>query len=144
MIVLCLDLGARRTGVAVSDPTGTLARPLTTLHVGDRLDALKGPLGELIAQTGAQRIVVGLPRRLSGEHGPEAERAAVLATGLEEAFGLPVELHDERLTTVEAERLLGERGMRGRKRRQRLDEAAAAVLLQGYLDAHPLLDAEPE
>lgn len=137
MIVLCLDVGARRTGIAVSDPTGLLARPLTTLHVGDRLEDLVGPLRALLEETGAERIVVGLPRRLSGEHGPEAERAEALAAGLQQALGAPVDLFDERLTTVEAERLLGERGMRGKKRRERLDAAAAAVILQGYLDSTP-------
>ena len=134
MVVLCLDVGARRTGVAISDPTGTLARPLTTLEVGDTLQRLLPPLRELVAEHTAECLVVGLPRRLSGARGPEAERAEALATGLGEALGIAVELCDERLTTVEAERLLGERGVRGRKRRKRIDQVAAAVILQGYLD----------
>jgi putative Holliday junction resolvase len=142
MIVLCLDVGTRRTGVAVSDPTGTLARPLTTLHVGDRLEDLVPPLRELICETGAELLVVGLPRRLSGAHGPEAERAETLASGLEKALGVATELCDERLTTLEAERLLGERGVRGRKRRERLDQAAAAVILQGYLDGPRAVEPE--
>ena len=81
-------------------------------------------------------IVVGLPLRLTGEHGPEAEQAATFADTVRDALGLPVELQDERFSTVEAERHLRDAGLRGHDRRAVVDPSAAAVLLQAWLDRH--------
>lgn len=134
MRVLSLDVGERRTGVAISDPGGVLARPLTTLTVPPRADSLAAALQPLIAEHEVQHLVVGLPRRLSGRHGPEAEAMSALAAELGSRLQLPVTLWDERLSTVEAQRLLDEQGGRGKRRRQRLDSIAAAVILQGFLD----------
>lgn len=134
MRVLGLDVGERRTGVAVSDASGTLARPLTTITVPALADDMARALRQHLDEYEVQHVVVGLPRRLSGRHGPEAERMEALAARLGVVLALPVTLWDERLSTVEAERLLGEGNVFGKRRRQRLDAAAAAVILQGFLD----------
>lgn len=127
MKVLALDHGAARTGVAVSDPTGTLARPLPAIP---RVDSPEGRrrLDALIADEAPERIVVGEPRSLSGERGAQARSAAGFAARLRSRAGVPVELWDERLTTVEARRRGREAGSRAD-----LDSLAACVLLEAYL-----------
>ena len=134
--VLAVDLGERRIGLALSDPTGTLATPLRTL------DATGDPERDRLAVVAAARdaevqvIVVGLPRSLSGREGPAARRARAEASALAEVAGeIKVELHDERFTTRDAERALSAAGKRGRERRAHVDAAAAAIILQSYLDA---------
>lgn len=133
---MALDLGARRIGVAVSDDAGIMAHPLTALETDKRgafpLDALRA----LLEERGVGGIVVGFPRRLDGTVGPEAQAAEALAQELRGALGIRVELWDERLTTVEAERLLIEAGVRRKKRRGATDRIAAALILQGFLDHH--------
>jgi putative Holliday junction resolvase len=137
--VLALDLGSKRVGVAISDPTGILASPLTTIHRrGDR-DAEHREVAALVGDEGVGRVIVGLPLNMNGSWGPAAraakEEAEMLSVALK-AVGLdvPVDLVDERLTTVAADRLLIERGKRAPKRRQVVDRTAAALLLQGWLD----------
>ncbi len=137
MIYLCLDIGTRRTGVAISDPIGMLARPLGRLPGGEGVEALADRLRHLIEEHQVEAIVVGLPRRLSGEHGPEAEHVTSLAAGLRERLAVPVQLWDERLTTVEARRLMIEAGVRRKRRKAVIDEIAATVILQSYLDSLP-------
>lgn len=134
MIWLALDPGSRRIGVAISDDAGTIAVPLRTLEVGKRGDFPIDALRELVRSRHVEGIVVGLPRRLDGTHGPEAEAAAALAERLAAELGLPVELWDERLTSVEAERLLVDAGVRRKKRRGATDRIAATLILQGFLD----------
>jgi putative Holliday junction resolvase len=132
--VLGIDLGDARIGVAISDPERRLAVPVVTVHVGQ-------PPGELLAiarlagERGATLIVVGLPLSLRGEHGVRAGHAESFADALRGVVDVPVELHDERLSTVEAERALAAAGTRGRERRRAVDAAAAAVILQAWLDA---------
>lgn len=127
MKVLALDHGSARTGVAVSDPTGTIARPLPAIA---RVDSPEGQrrLEALIAEEAPERIVVGEPRSLSGGRGAQARAAAGFATRLRGRVNVPVELWDERLTTVEARR----RGREGGSRAD-LDSLAACVLLEAYL-----------
>jgi putative Holliday junction resolvase len=120
-------------GVAVSDPTGTIAQALTTVQAEPR-DTLVARLTRIAADQEATRIVVGLPRRLDGSYGPEAKSARELADELRKASRLPVELVDERLTTVAAERSLLEGGMRRAKRKLSVDRVAATLLLQSHLD----------
>lgn len=134
MIWLALDLGSRRVGVAVSDPGGTLALPVATLTTGKDGALPLAEVRELVASRGAHGIVVGLPRRLDGSHGPEAQAAAAVAARLRCELGLPVELWDERLTSVEAERLLVQAGVRRKRRRGATDRIAATLILQGFLD----------
>lgn len=132
MRVLGLDLGTRRIGVALSDPDGVVASPLTTLERcgGARdLDAV----GALVREHEVGEIVVGLPLHMDGRRGPEAEAAKRFAAELRGALGVPVGTLDERWTTVEAERALRESGRKGRKRRAVVDAVAASILLRTWL-----------
>jgi putative holliday junction resolvase len=133
--VLGLDLGSSRIGVAVSDPDRRLAVPIGTVHVGQPPGELKA-IAALVAEHGAAVVVLGNPRSLSGADGPAASHAAAFAVALRAVLTVPVELQDERLTTVEAERALREAGVKGRDRRAVVDRTAAAVILQAWLDAH--------
>lgn len=133
--LLGLDIGRRRVGAALSDPSGLLASPLAVLEVPNST-ALLDQIVRWIEQHGVVRIVVGLPLLLDGNEGEESAYVRGLVKGLQERVGVPVELWDERLSTVAAERALLESGMRRAKRRQRRDAVAAALLLQSYLDAH--------
>ena len=131
--VLAVDPGSKRVGVAVSDPTGTIAQALATVPAEPR-DTLAARLGELVREQEASSIVVGLPRRMDGSLGPEAKAARGLAGEVRRASKLPVELVDERLTTAAAEKSLLAGGMRRAKRRANIDRVAAAILLQSHLD----------
>ncbi len=130
--VLGLDLGQVRIGVALSDPAGRVAVPVGTIRTGPPEDLRA--VAALVAEHGVARIVVGLPLRLSGERGPEAVRAETFAQVLRDGLGIPVDVQDERLSTVEADRALAAAGAGGRERRQTIDRSAAAVILQAYLD----------
>jgi putative holliday junction resolvase len=134
--VLGVDLGTRRVGLAVSDPSGTLATPHGVLDRGDDPDADRRAIVAAARDVGATRIVVGLPRSLSGREGPAARAARAEVAALRAAAGpeLPVEVHDERFSTVVAERALAAGGRR-RARRRPVDAAAAAVILQSYLES---------
>ena len=132
--ILAVDPGTKRVGVAVSDPTATIAQGLTTLPA-EPASSLASRLAELARSQGAERVVVGLPRRMDGSYGPEAAAARALADAVRKASGLPVELVDERLTTVAAERAMIAGGARRAKRRATVDQVAAALLLQSHLDS---------
>ena len=134
MRTLAVDPGSKRVGLAVSDPSGTIASALST-EPAEPAATLASRLAEIAKAQEAGRIVVGLPLRLDGRHGPEAKAAQELADRLRKASGLPVELVDERLTTAEAERSLIAGGMRREKRRATVDRVAATLLLQGHLDS---------
>jgi len=134
--VLGVDLGERRIGLALSNPSGTLASPLRTIEVTGDPDRDRLAVLTAAREAEAQVIVVGLPRSLSGREGPAARRARVEASALAEVAGeIKVELHDERFTTREADRALADAGKRRRERRAHVDAAAAAIILQSYLDA---------
>jgi putative Holliday junction resolvase len=124
-----------RVGVAVSDPAGVLATPLVTVprNVEDGSDLRT--IADLVTEHDVVGVVVGLPRTLAGREGAAAEAARAFAVALEAAVDVPVELSDERLTTVVATRQLRERGVKGRKQRGVVDQAAAVAILQGWLDA---------
>lgn len=128
--VLALDYGRRRIGLAVSDEFRWTAQPLETIERKGRFEDMRR-LRVIARREGAERILVGYPRRMDGSAGAMAEEAARFARRLEQALGLPVELRDERLTSWAAEQWLAEhpRGGRGRTR----DELAAAILLTEYL-----------
>jgi putative Holliday junction resolvase len=136
MRVLAVDPGKVRVGLALSDEDGRLATPHSTLAAGARLAQRIAAIAE---DAGAGSVVVGLPRRLDGTEGPEAESARALAAEIAAVSGLAVELWDERFTTsMAASALRTSRPKRGRKvasaRREATDRVAAAVLLQSYLD----------
>ena len=138
MRILGVDVGRRRVGLAISDPSRTLARPLATLTVGSIDDAvaqLVGEVSRLAAEDdGLAAIVVGLPTRLDGSATEETVRVARVIASLRAKTGLPVHEEDERLTSLEAESRLAIRERDWRKRKARIDAAAAAVILQDYLD----------
>lgn len=132
--VLALDLGDRRVGVAVCDPGRRLATPYGTVHrVGDRPKE-HAEIAALVAETEAVLVVVGMPLSLDGDQGPAARSVLSEVRALKRALPVPVETHDERLTTVTAEDQLAGGGVKGRKRRQVVDQVAASVILQGWLD----------
>ncbi len=113
-----------------------MATPYGTVHrVGDR-PAEHREIATMVAETEAELVVVGLPLSLDGETGPAARGVLSEVRALGRSLGLPVETHDERLTTVTAEDYLAERGIRGRKRREVVDQVAAAVILQSWIDAN--------
>jgi putative holliday junction resolvase len=132
--VLGLDLGDARIGVAISDPERRVAVPVGTVHVGRPPGELLA-IAELVRERGASLIVVGLPLSLRGEHGARAGHADAFVDALGEVVEVPVELQDERLSTVEADRALAAAGTRGRERRRAVDASAATVILQAWLDA---------
>ena len=141
MRVLGIDYGERRIGIAVSDPTGTLARPVGTIP-GDANQAIA--VARVIDQLAALErddepvslVVVGVPTRLDGSANEQTPRVQAFAELLRARVGRPVVLQDERLTSHEADGLLALRERDWRKRKRRLDEVAAAVILQEYLDGH--------
>jgi len=132
--VMAVDWGKRRVGMAVSDETGTIARPLPTLEIASRREALRRVMA-VAAEQGAATILVGLPLHMEGDEGESAREARALAEEI--AARMPevtVRLVDERLTSREAARLLQGHGERRRREKGRLDQVAAAILLQSYLD----------
>ena len=133
MRILAIDPGSKRVGVALSDPTATIAQALTTLPA-EPVATLPSRIAKVARDSEAARIVVGLPKRLDGSRGPEAKAAQQLADAVRKESGLPVELVDERLTTVAAERSLIAGGVRRDKRRLSVDRVAATLMLQAHLD----------
>jgi putative Holliday junction resolvase len=131
--LLALDVGDARIGVALSDETGTLASGLLTLKsVGPRQDAQA--LAALAREHDVGEVVVGLPLRLDGSLGSQAEKVLAFVERLRRVARLPVVARDERLTSVEADERLAEAGVRRRDRKARIDQAAAALILQEHLD----------
>ena len=133
MRILAVDPGSKRVGLALSDPTATIAQALTTLPA-EPAATLAQRIVQVAKTNETSRFVVGLPRRLDGSHGPEAKAAQALADAIRKESGLPVEMVDERLTTVAAERSLIAGGMRRDKRRLSVDRVAATLMLQAHLD----------
>lgn len=142
MRIVGLDAGERRIGVAISDATGTLARPVGTLRptaLDERAVRMAtDEIARLAAEEGGvDGIVVGLPRRLDGSPNAMTLRVTAFADRLRASCGLPVMLQDERLTSREAESRLAIRERDWRARKARIDAAAAAIILQDYLDTQP-------
>jgi putative Holliday junction resolvase len=129
--VLALDLGDARIGVAISDPERRTAVPVGTIRTGAP-DDVKAVVS-LVRERGVTLVVVGHPLLLSGRAGARASQAEAFAEALRAVAGVPVVLHDERLSTSEADRSLRERGLGGRERRAVIDRTAAAVILESYL-----------
>ena len=133
--ILGLDVGARRIGVAVSDPLGITAQGLDTIHRQNKRRDWAA-LGEVLTQYDVAEIVVGLPLRLSGAEGTQSEKMRQFADELKTKFGLPVHLWDERWTSTEANRLLRETNLSIEKRGKAVDRMAAMLILQSWLEAH--------
>lgn len=132
--VMALDVGEARIGVALSDETATLASGLATLKaIGPRKDAQA--VARLVRQHQAGALVVGVPYRLDGSTGPQAEKVLAFVERLRRVVPVPVDTWDERLTSREADERLAEAGVPRRQRKDRIDQAAAALVLQEYLEA---------
>lgn len=134
MVALALDIGDARIGVAVSDRTGTVASPVKVLPAAEVL-GLSRSFRAIVADHEPDVLVVGRPRTLAGEDGPQAERVMEAGRDLAHALGLPVEFADERLSSAEAKRILREQGLTERKMRGKVDMLAASLFLQAWLDS---------
>ena len=139
MRILGLDYGSRTCGVAVSDPLGVTAQGLETIVRKDenKLRRTLARIEELAGEYGAEKIVLGFPLNMNDTVGPRAQKTLEFKEMLERRTGLPVILQDERLTTVEAEEVLIEAGVRREERKRYVDKVAAVLILQGYLDSLP-------
>lgn len=138
MRLMGLDVGSRTVGVAVSDPLGWTAQGVEIIRINeDKQDFGLPRVKELVAQYDVTSFVVGLPKNMNNTLGPRAEASKAYGELLTETFHLPVAFSDERLTTVEASRMLIEEADASRKRqKQVIDKLAAQMILQNYLDAH--------
>jgi putative Holliday junction resolvase len=132
--VVGLDLGTARVGVATSDASGVLATPHTVLKRTGDADADRAAIVRLVRELEAELVVVGMPLSLDGTMGPAARATADEVEALEGLLEVPVKTYDERLTTVTADRSLRELRMKGQARRRVVDQVAAAVMLQAWLD----------
>lgn len=136
---LGLDVGERRIGVALSDASGRLATPLMTIGARDRpLERIE----RLAREHEVAEVVVGLPLTLRGEVGPQAALVQKFADALQAALRLPVHLFDERLTTAAADQILRDMGVKPEKRKLQIDQVAASIILQDYLDQQRALENE--
>jgi putative holliday junction resolvase len=133
--IMGFDVGQRRIGVAITDPLGLTVQPLLTIYRKTPHADLKS-IGRLIRKHGVAEVVVGNPLHMSGEQSPQAARTQAFAAELRAEFGLPVHLCDERLTSHEANLLLDEAGhARGPERRRIIDQVAAVLILESFLEA---------
>jgi putative Holliday junction resolvase len=132
--ILALDIGERRIGVALSDPGSILASPLTTIESASD-EAARGEIVRLAGEHEVGEIVVGIPVSMSGRWGPQAKRTAAFARELSKLTDIPVKRVDERLSSVQAERMMRESGASPSRDKGRIDALAAAIILQSYLDS---------
>jgi len=137
MKILGLDIGSKRIGVAVSDELGITSRGLLTIERKSD-EEVNHKLRDIISRDVIKEIVVGLPINMNGSHGPQAKGAAAFADKLKADFNIPVKLWDERMSTMQAERILIDAGVSRGKRKKKIDKLAAQVILQSYLNAKKL------
>lgn len=133
MVVLALDIGETRIGIAISDRTGRVAMPLKVMPAQDVV-ALSRPFRMLVEDHEPDILVCGLPRTLAGEEGPQAERVKEVALGVSRSLGLPLHFVDERMSSREAKRILREQGLSEKQMRGKVDMVAASLFLQAWLD----------
>ncbi len=129
-----VDLGSRRVGIAISDSDRKVASPIDTIERKNDVSRSHRAIQDLVSEWEADVLVVGLPLSLDGSDGPAAKSARREARALAELLNIPVELYDERLTTVTADRLLMEQNMDAIARRKVVDQVAASIMLQAWLD----------
>ena len=130
---LGIDYGTVRIGLALSDPTGTLASPLPHLE-NKSISQVRSSLDELIQTHDISRIIVGLPRNMDGTYGPAAEKVRNFISQIQESLRTPIETQDERLTTVQASKQLSQIGLNQKELRKKIDSSSASLILQQYLD----------
>jgi putative holliday junction resolvase len=134
---LGIDPGSKRIGLAISDRSGTIASPLKVLDRTGSRQHDDAQIARIVRDEDVEIVVVGLPVNMDGSHGASAKAAVADARRLATVVGVPVELHDERRTTVSADRSMREAGLDGVERRKRVDKVAAAIMLQSWLDSRP-------
>src|SRR6266576_3079120 len=134
MRILAIDHGTRRIGIALSDELKMLAHPIEPLPA-EPLEAVFSELQNLIREKDVELILVGLPRNMDGSYGPAAAKVQEFIAVLKDAVAVPIKTWDERLTSAQANRFLIAADMRRSKRREKVDQTAAAILLQSYLDS---------
>ena len=146
MRILGLDYGSKTVGVAVSDPLGFTAQGVEIIRrkSENKMRQTLARIEELIAQYQVEEIVLGLPKNMNNTLGDRAEKSLELKETLERRTGLPVVMWDERLTTVSANRVLMETGVRRENRKEHVDEIAAVFILQGYLDYQSFSESQAE
>lgn len=132
---LGIDLGDARVGVAISDSLGMLAHPVETIPVAKV--AVLDRIANIVAERGVGTVVVGVPRNMDGSRGPAAEKAHDFIGQLRQKLTCPVVPWDERMSTLQAERALREAGRSAKRQREVIDQAAAQVILQSWLDSRP-------
>jgi putative Holliday junction resolvase len=132
--VLAIDHGSKRMGIALSDELKTIAQPLEYIPAEPFAEFLKR-LRELLHQKEVELVLVGLPRNMDGSYGPAALKVQAFVAALRGAITVPVRTWDERLTSVQANRFLVEGKVRRKERKEKVDQTAAAILLQSYLDS---------
>ncbi len=136
MRIIALDVGERRIGVALSDPTATLATPLTTIErSSEDVESTLDEIIRLVRDNEASEIVVGIPVLLSGREGSQARATRDFVKQLARRTSVPIRRMDERLSSVQAERMLRDSGVRPSRDKGKIDAAAAAIILQSYLDS---------
>lgn len=136
MRTMGLDVGSKTVGIALSDELGWTAQGLETLKINEEENVFGfDELGKIIKEYEVSKVVVGLPKNMNGTIGPRGEASQFFARELEERFGVPVVLWDERLTTIAAERVLLEADLSRKKRKKVIDKMAAVMILQGYLNS---------
>ena len=136
MRVLAIDHGTKRMGIAVSDPSGMIALPLEFIPA-EPFSAFLDRLKALIQEKEVEQILVGMPRNMDGSYGPAAAKVQEFVAVLKETIPIPIRTWDERLTSAQANRMLLQTDMRRKERKQKVDQAAAAILLQSFLDSRP-------
>ena len=129
-----IDLGEKRIGVAISDSSGSLATPYEVVTRTGSRDQDHRRIRAIVEEVEAEILVVGLPLSLDGSEGKAAQGARKEAEAIRQTISIPIELHDERFTTVEAERILKEQGLDAAERRKVVDKVAAAILLQAWME----------
>jgi putative Holliday junction resolvase len=132
MRILAVDFGDSRTGLAISDTLGMLASPLSVIHEKD-MDACVQKVAQAVKENTAEQVVVGNPLNMNGTAGPRSEKAHLFADKLRALVSVPVVMWDERRTTVAAHNIMNELNRRGKKRKETIDAAAAALILENYL-----------
>lgn len=134
MRVLAIDHGTKRMGIAVSDELKIIAQPLEFIG-SEPLDDFFARLQQIIREKEVSLVVIGVPRNMDGSYGPAAQKVQEFIAVLKEKLAVPVRSWDERLTTVQANRFLIEADVRRSKRKEKVDQTAAAILLQSFLDS---------
>jgi putative holliday junction resolvase len=132
--ILAIDHGTVRMGIAVSDESKFIAQPLQFIPAHP-FDKFRAQLEQLLREKEVELILVGMPRNMDGTYGPAAEKVDAFIAELRKFVTVPIKTWDERLTSSQANRFLRESNVRGRKQRQKVDQTAAAILLQSYLDS---------